>query len=89
MTEFWVMRVVLHRGHHAALQTDLLSGVAATGEVCSVNASDGFVLLPDAAIAEPIEVFDDEHAAHLHREIMRAKHPGEDFRVILNSDGTK
>lgn len=78
------MRIVLHQGR--ILQLDLFSGVNATGQLATAKPSAGFVMLPDNSIAEPVEVFDDELQAHAHREVMRKRHPGEDFRVILNSD---
>lgn len=82
--EYWVMRVVLRQGR--AAQLDLFSGVDATGTLRFAKPSDGFVMLPDNSIAEPVEVFDVEERAHEHREALRAKHPADDFRVIMNGD---
>lgn len=84
--EYWVMRVVLHRGARCAGQMDLLSGISTAGHIAYARPSDGFVLLGDACIAEPVEVFEDEESAHRHRDELRAKHPVEDFRVIMNGD---
>lgn len=77
------MRVLMHRGR--AVQLELLSESSRAQITTSVE-SGRLALLPDNSIAEPVEVFDDETEAHLHREAMRKKHPHEDFRVVLNSD---
>jgi hypothetical protein len=82
--EYWVMRVVLHHGRQT--QLNLFAGVDATGKLLVCKPSDGFVLLPDYAIAEPVEVYDVELEAHIARDLMASEHPAEDFRVILNSD---
>lgn len=87
--EYWVVRVVLHQGRRSASQMDLFAGVDSAGRVQYAKPSDGFVMLPDNTIAEPVEVFDGvgaEEAAHRRREVLRTQHPAEDFRVILNGD---
>lgn len=77
------MRVLLHQGRK--VQLDLLTPTSRAD--VQVNIDNGkLAVLPDGSIAEPVEVFDEELPAHSHREKLRAKHPGEDFRVILNGD---
>lgn len=80
--EYWVMRVMLHRGRK--LQLDLLTDTSRATVQAAIDRG-ALALLPDDSIAEPVEVFDDELQAHAHREALRKKHPAEDFRVILNS----
>lgn len=82
-TEFWVMRVLLHQG--VKVQLDLLTPSSRAQIVGAID-KGALALLPDSSIAEPVEVFDDEHQAHVYRETLRKKHPAEDFRVILNGD---
>lgn len=81
--EYWVMRVILHHGRK--VQLDLLQPTE-RAEVTARLDNGALVMMPDASIAEPVEVFSDELEAHAHREAMRKKHPAEDFRVILNGD---
>jgi hypothetical protein len=78
------MRVLLHQGR--TVQLSLLTPTSRATIQTGLD-SGSLAMLPDNAIAEPVEVFDDEIKAHEHREIMRRKHPGEDFRVILNAEG--
>ena len=84
--EYWVVRVLMHRGRK--VQLDLLTP-AERAEV-TVRLDKGALLtLPDDSIAEPVEVFSEEPPAHVHREELRVKHPGEDFRIILNTGGVE
>jgi len=83
--EWWVMRVLLHEG--APVQLDLMTpGARIACEV--VIATGSLAMLPDGSICEPVEVFDSEAPAHAHRAILLARHPGSDFRVIVNADVT-
>lgn len=83
--EYWVMRVMLHQGRPVKYeQMDLLTNLSTRA---LVSAGD-LAMLPDGSIAEPVEVFDDEMAAHAHREKLRRDNPREDFRVIINADIT-
>lgn len=82
ITEYWVMRVMLHQGRK--VQLDLLTETSRATVQVEIDRG-ALALLPDGSIAEPVEVFSDELDAHAHREALRKKHPDEDFRVILNS----
>lgn len=79
--EFWVMRVLLHRGRK--VQLDLLTETSRATVQVAIDRG-ALALLPDSSIAEPVQVFDVELDAHAYREQLRRKHPSEDFRVILN-----
>lgn len=48
----------------------------ARGELCC---------LPDGSIAEPVEVYELEAAAHAERDRRMTRQPGKDFRVVLNT----
>lgn len=86
LPEYWVMRVLLHQGR-VPVQLDMMSPGAYVATQALI-ASGSLAMLPDGSICEPVEVFDDEPAAHAHRAKLAEKHPGEDFRVILNADVT-
>jgi len=85
--EFWVLRVILHPGprrhpvhlnHMDAAAKVTTLALLAIGKLCT---------LPSGCICEPVEVFDNEVDAHAYRERLATKHPDEDFRVILSTDG--
>lgn len=46
------------------------------------------VCLPDGCIAEPVEMFHEQEVAHQHRAKLLSDNPGQDYRVVLNSDVT-
>jgi hypothetical protein len=86
------MRVLLHErgtrfGRPVQLSLAHMSPGALVATAALVNTGD-LALLPDGSIAEPVEVFDREVDAHAHREKLMRDCPGQDFRVILNSDVT-
>ncbi len=81
--EYWVMRVMLHRGKPAEL-TNMTPG-AQVAVLALIN-TGAYALLPDHSIAEPVEVFDNEADAHEHREQLLRRYRTEDYRVILNAD---
>lgn len=45
-----------------------------------------YVPLPMGEIAEPMEVFESEAAAHAWAKVEASKHPLAEFKVILNAD---
>jgi len=77
---YWVVRVLLHQGRR--VQLDLLTSASRASIQNEVDVG-GYTMLADNSIAEPVEVFASEEEAHLHREVMRKRHPAEDFRVLL------
>lgn len=91
--EFWVMRVVLHKGRQPA-QLSMMTpgaylatmGLVATGDLVLIPGRDP--LGRDTVIAEPLEVFSLEADAHEHRRKLLVDHPGADFRVVMNTDIT-
>ena len=86
--EFWVMRAVLHQKGVARgepVNIDDCTPEAFVGVLALVNAGD-FCLLPDGTICEPVEVFRSQLDADAHMAQLKEKHPGEDFRVVLNMD---
>ena len=79
------MRVLLHQGR-VPLQLSLLTDTSKADVMVLVD-NGKLAVLPDGCIAEPVEVFDnDEESAHAYREVLRRKHPAEDFRVVAQSD---
>lgn len=81
--EYWVMRVLLHQGR--PVQLSMMTPGALLATTMAVNAGT-LAMLPDGSICEPVEVFDDEPLAHEHRRTLMERHPGTDFRVVLNAD---
>lgn len=85
--EFWVMRVLLHRGRvggRRAVRIEDMDAHAAVATLALVSTGD-LCCLPDGSIAEPMEVYVSELEAHSARERLRTDRPHEDFRVVLNS----
>jgi hypothetical protein len=86
VSEFWVVRVLLHPGPHKRpaklAHMDLPAQVAT---LALVNTGD-LGCLPDGCIFEPVEVFSDQLDAHAHREQLQADNSDEDYRVILNTN---
>jgi hypothetical protein len=78
------MRVLLHQGR-VPVQLSMMTPGAFIATTALI-ASGSLACLPDGSICEPVEVFDQEPDAHTHRAQLAAKHPGEDFRVIMNAD---
>lgn len=84
--EFWVMRVLLHPGpmRRPVRLADMTPAthlatmmLVNTGELCC---------MPDGCIAEPVEQYKDQEAAHAAREKLMADNPGADYRVAINTD---
>ena len=84
--EYWVFRVMLHQGR-VPVQLSMMTPGAYVATLALITAGS-LALLPDGSICEPVEVFDNEPDAHAYRELQAEKHPGEDFRVVLNADIT-
>lgn len=80
------MRVMLHQGRQPVQLSMMTPGAYVATQALIADGS--LALLPDGSICEPVEVFDLEADAHAHRAQLAAKHPAEDFRVILNADVT-
>lgn len=80
------MRVMLHEGRQP-VQLDMMTPGAYVATQALI-AAGSLAMLPDGSICEPVEVFEDEEAAHAYRLALLKKHPREDFRVILNADVT-
>lgn len=85
VTEYWVMRVLLHPGPVGRqlklkdLGPDDMRAYLAyckTGEL---------TCLPDGCIAEPVEQFAAELDAHAARERLAKDNPSGDYRVVLNT----
>jgi len=83
--EFWVMRVLLHPGAHRPVTLGDMEAKAAVATLALVATGD-LCCLPDGCIAEPVEVFTSELDARAHRVALRSDCPGEDFRIVLNTD---
>jgi hypothetical protein len=77
--EYWVMRVVLHRGPMAARQLTLPT-------VQAHIQSGALALHPDGHIMEPVEVYTEPEPAHEHQAKLQRQDPDGDYRVILNAD---
>jgi hypothetical protein len=75
---------MLHQGR-VPVQLDMMSPGAYVATLALITAGS-LAMLPDGAICEPVEVFRDEESAHEHRAQLAAKHPREDFRVLLSAD---
>lgn len=86
--EFWVMRVLLHPGPmRKPVKLDDMTPAARLTTLLAVNRG-ALCCMPDGCICEPMEVFDTEGPAHVHREKLMRDNPGSDFRVALNTDVT-
>ncbi len=77
--EYWVMRIVLHKGPAVAHQLSL-PGVQAS------VAAGSLAMHPDGHIMEPVELFAEHEAAHEHRAKMMRDDPSGDYRVIINAE---
>lgn len=86
--EFWVMRVLLHPG---PIRRKVTADNVPDSERAAVLAAvdrGALTVLPDGCIAEPLLCFSVADDAHNRAAEETAKHPEEDFRVILNADVT-
>lgn len=87
-TEFWVAKVLLHPPQTRQLEMNI--GTPAGDErhaamQARIDAGTVF-LLPDMCIAEPVQMFAEEFAAHAERTKRMRDETGSDYRVIVSSE---
>jgi len=85
------MRALLHRkgpakGHPVNIED--CTPAAFVAVLAVVNTGE-FAMMPDGTICEPVEVFELQLDAQAHAAELKKKHPGEDFRVIINMDALR
>lgn len=85
--EFWVVRRWRKYvdGRYWPVRLDEMTPTAKIATIAMLNQGK-LVIMPDDTIGEPVEVFEDEKSAAAHREVLTRRHPGEEFRVLLNVD---
>ena len=76
IVEFWLVRVLLHRGRNSLPPRAGVLAAISRGELAC---------LPDGCIAEPVEQFAREELAHEACERRKADDPSSDYRVIINT----
>lgn len=83
--EFWLMRVLLHPGpmRRPVTLANIPDPRTLAQAMAHVERGE-LACLPDGCIAEPVEVFASEMAAHAARERLLRDKPASDFRVVLS-----
>jgi hypothetical protein len=85
--KFFVVRVILHQPSAARKRPVRYSDMTTPAQLAvlaMVKAGD-LCQLPCGAIAEGVKEHTNEVDAHKHREQLASRHPGEDFRVIIET----
>lgn len=85
--KFFVVRVILHKPNGARARPVRYSDMTTPAQLAvlaMVKAGD-LCQLPCGAIAEGVKEHRNEVDAHRHRESLASRHPGEDFRVVIET----
>jgi hypothetical protein len=85
-TEWWVVKLLLHRGTWKPIKQMELPILEREELAARVERGELVIMPSDGAIGEPVEVFRNQLDANEHMLKLAADNKGQEYRIVMNAD---